>query len=165
MRAGMFDDRERYAAYLGATHRAREPLERALDQAGAEQLFAMWPRRKIAAALRADIADLSGEAVVESSPPSAPVPKTPAQMLGILYVLEGSALGARLLIRRAEAMGMSSSFGARHLASQTDTPSAWASFVAVLDAAEMDSEQEAECTAAAIATFAVFEAAVGEAAG
>jgi len=119
MNAGMFDNRERYAAYIGATRRAREPLEQALDQAGAEQLFAMWPRRKIASALRADIANLSGKAVVENNPPSAPVPKNPAQMLGILYVLEGSALGARLLIRRAEAMGMSSTFGARHLASQT----------------------------------------------
>ena len=159
----MFDDWERYAAYLGATLRAREPLEQALDDAGAERLFAMWPDRKIAAAIRADIADLSGEYARECSPPRLSAPKSSAQMLGILYVLEGSALGARLLIRRAEAMGMSSSFGARHLALQTDTPNAWSSFVAILDAAEMDSEQEAQCAAAAIATFAVFEAAVGEA--
>ena len=161
MSAGMFDDRERYAAYLGATLRAREPVEQALDRAGAEQLFAMWPDRRIAAALRADIADLTGAAAeTEEAPPGVPIVNTSAQTFGTLYVLEGSALGARLLKRQAEAIGMSSTFGARHLALQTQTPNAWKKFVELLDAADFDSEQEAECVAAAIATFAVFEAAV-----
>ena len=88
---------------------------------------------------------------------------TIAQTLGVLYVLEGSALGARLLLRRAEALGMNSKFGARHLALQTAMPTAWPNFLSILEAASLDIAQEAECVGAAIATFTLFERAYGSA--
>ena len=48
--------------------------------------------------------------------------------VGLLYVLEGSSLGARLLAKRAEALGFSADFGARHLFSQARNFSNWRAF-------------------------------------
>ncbi len=53
--------------------------------------------------------------------------------LGALYVIEGSALGAMLLRKQAQQLGLSENYGARHLASQTSEPARWRSFVAKLD--------------------------------
>ncbi|MGI4878510.1 MAG: hypothetical protein ACRYG4_13595, partial [Janthinobacterium lividum] len=60
--AGFFADRPSYASYLEATLRARQPLELALTDSGAEALFEAWPDRRIVAALREDIADVTGAA-------------------------------------------------------------------------------------------------------
>ncbi len=55
-------------------------------------------------------------------------------VLGALYVIEGSSLGARVLFSRAVALGLGESFGARHLARQS-TSKGWKTFLEVLDAA------------------------------
>ena len=154
--AGYFGEREKYAAYLKATWRARRPMEFALDRFGAESLFTIWPHRTIGPALRADYRDVSG-----CEPPDgekeAMIIITSAQALGILYVLEGSALGARILTPRASALGMGAKFGASHLSLQVSTPGAWKMFLAVLEAAEFDRTQEEVCIEAALDTFARFE--------
>ena len=56
--------------------------------------------------------------------------------LGLAYVLEGSALGARLLDRQARALGLDAGFGARHLAAQTADLAAWHTFLGALEAAD-----------------------------
>jgi len=160
--AGYFLDRPSYAAYLRATLRARQPLELALNQCGAETLFALWPDRAIASALRTDIEDVTeAETPAEDNPVGLGQVFSQAQAIGTLYVLEGSALGARYLAPRAHSIGMSPTFGARHFARQTAIPKTWSTFLAVLEALSFDAAQEDECIAASIAAFDRFERAYG----
>ena len=72
-------------------------------------------------------------------------------------MLEGSALGARILVKRAASLGFSDAFGARHLCAQTADPTAWSRFVELLDRWVMTSTEEDECIAGAKAVFACFE--------
>lgn len=90
-----------------------------------------WLPLRIAPALGGDLADLGLMAV---APP--PVPALPdlAAQAGALYVAEGSGLGARLLLRRAQALGLDGGHGARHLAVQTAEPGRWPRFLAWLEA-------------------------------
>lgn len=71
--------------------------------------------------------------------------------LGVLYVLEGSSLGAKLLRRDADKLGFDAHFGARHLAKQDSA--SWKDFVARLD--QCTAEDLASATEAAHATFAM----------
>lgn len=151
--AGFFGSRGAYAGYLGATLRARRAIEDGLDAARIEERFPLWPQRRISEALAADIVDLGG------SLPGAPtaVPHySAAAALGALYVLEGSALGAKLLEKRAMALGMTPDFGGRHFAVQTSRDGAWAELLNVMEHAAFDAEAEAECVASALATFDLF---------
>jgi heme oxygenase len=78
-------------------------------------------------------------------------------LIGTLYVLEGSILGSQLLFRRAQALGLSATHGARHLALQSGGVDEWRRFLALLEATEpFDLERAA---AASLATFAAAESA------
>ena len=59
-----------------------------------------------------------------------------------------SALGSRLLYRRAEALGMTASFGARHLAVQSAPSDQWRSFLTLLEAKPLDIELVAQSAGA-----------------
>lgn len=69
------------------------------------------------------------------------------EQLGALYVLEGSLLGAGLLMTRAVHLGLTESFGARHLARQCRERSRWPIFLAHLEAVD-DFDVEAACAGA-----------------
>ena len=114
---------------------------------------AAWRAKAVGHLIEADLADLG-----------IPVPPVEASdlaldgdgLLGVLYVLEGSSLGSRLLYRRAEALGFSASYGARHLA-HASGPESWRDFLGVLETQhELDLD---EATAASLATFRAAEAA------
>nr|CAD6415447.1 heme oxygenase [Rhizobium sp. Q54] len=67
-------------------------------------------------------------------------------LLGMLYVVEGSSLGARVLYRQAQQLGLSGSFGARHLAAQAESVERWREVVRLLEEApdlNLDSMVEA----------------------
>lgn len=132
--AGMFGSIAGYRRYLEATWRVRIELEQALDASGAEQLFPAWPRRRIAPLIAADVADLGGS--LPSPVVNPPRLFSPSELLGVLYVLEGSSLGARVLVRNAADLGLSGAFGARHLDAQAGDRATWAEFLAVLTASD-----------------------------
>jgi len=160
MDAGFLENRQQYARYLEATWTARKPAELSLDASDAATLYAAWPERGVCDALSQDMDDIAPSRPVED--PSWDRPRetlSPGQMLGILYVLEGSALGARLLEQRAAAIGMTPAFGARHMARQTAQPRGWAGFVAVLESTTLDPADDALCMDAAVDTFDSFESA------
>ena len=157
---GLLGSHESYGDYLHATWTARRPIELTLETSKAAAVYASWPERSVCAALSQDIADISGR------PPADPprqnhraAPLTVAQALGVFYVLEGSALGARVLERRALAIGMTPTFGARHMARQTAHPKAWAVFVDLLDSTPLSEPDDLACVTAALATFQAFETA------
>ena len=69
-----------------------------------------WTQEEDAAVM----ADLGVDATAPTGA-IAPLPDA-STLAGVLYVLEGASLGAKLLRRRAAALGLSEAFGARHLA-------------------------------------------------
>jgi heme oxygenase len=78
------------------------------------------------------------------------------ELLGVLYVLEGSGLGARIILGRVAHLGLGPEFGARHLHAQAGAPGAWREFTSLLDNAVLTDEEEQACFAAAEATFEAF---------
>ena len=109
--------------------RFREPLESALR---ASDPAHEWSLLELAAALRSDLTDLGHPAeAVENII----IPELDERCFrwGVLYVLEGSALGAVLLSKSAAELGLSDSNGARHLALQTGERKRWPRFAEILD--------------------------------
>lgn len=58
------------------------------------------------------------------------------EFLGCAYVIEGSALGARVLYKRAQELGLHAGHGARHLAEQSATLDNWRAFTGLLETVE-----------------------------
>jgi heme oxygenase (biliverdin-IX-beta and delta-forming) len=129
---GPFSNRASYLRYLEGMAHFRARLEPVLGDMRYDDSFEGWRPGLILADLHRDLADLGG---------SVPVPGhqigpagNRAGLFGMLYVLEGSAIGARLLMKRAAELGYTAAFGARHLAAQTARPDSWMRFVRLLDA-------------------------------
>lgn len=150
---GSFSDRASYARYLQQIYAFRMPIERALDALDWPSRLGSWRAKAIGELIEADLADLG-----------LPIPSIEATeldldgdgLMGVLYVLEGSSLGSRLLYRRAEALGFTATYGARHLA-HASGPESWRDFLGLLEAQHtLDLE---EATAASLATFRAAEAA------
>jgi heme oxygenase len=130
-RVGHFDDIGAYSRYLSGMARFRGEVEPALSETDLPAEFGNWRPGLICRELERDLADLG----CRPPPPahSFALPGDVPGLLGVLYVLEGSALGARLLVRRAAALGLTSDHGARHLAAQTRRPDGWTGLVGLLD--------------------------------
>jgi heme oxygenase len=95
-----------YRLFLSAQAAAFLPVEAALDAAGAEALVADWPARRRSSLLRNDLAALAAPLpALEPAPALRGVP----EILGALYVLEGSRLGGAML-RRGVAAGAPQAF-------------------------------------------------------
>lgn len=150
--AGMFETLEGFRRYLAATFEMRARYEQLLDLNHAERVWADYPRRKIASLVARDIEDLGGVAIEHEQDEQKMY--SAGELLGVMYVLEGSALGARILVKSVADMGLSASFGARHLFAQADDRGAWRSFIKAMSASA-----EPACHDAARKTFDAFAAA------
>ncbi|WP_417309530.1 biliverdin-producing heme oxygenase [Devosia sp.] len=146
---GAFDDLDSYKRYLLATYRFRIPLERRLENVDWPVGLGEWRPRRIGAQLQADLDDfgLPFPDLEQFDPPL-----EQSRIYGALYVLEGSSLGARVLLRRAETLGLSGDFGARHLAVLSAGDS-WRGFLTQLEAVQPFDIDLA--TSASLDTFAV----------
>ena len=84
-----------YRMFLEASGAALLPLEQALIDAGVHRHFPDWPSRSRGAAILEDLARVRGDV------PVCPViePLNTGVMFGTLYMLEGSRLGARVLLQ------------------------------------------------------------------
>lgn len=91
-----FESISGYGRFLSASAAALTPLELALERAGVAAWLDDWPDRSRRAALSNDLVAL-GLAL-----PALAAEPTPSRGFGVglLYVLEGSRLGARFLARR-----------------------------------------------------------------
>lgn len=142
---GDLDSDASYRRYLVGMTAFRLAVEPSL--AGAS-LPATYRPLTIACDALADLADLA----LPVPPPLAFKANLSSDAaLGVLYVLEGSSLGAQLLVKRAATLGFDGNYGARHLARQTASLEGWRNYLKLLDEAkpfDMD-----VCAAAAIATF------------
>jgi len=126
---GMFDDKESYRRFLTGSYWFRKSLQAACAR------IDFWPIELWLEELVLDLHDLGDTDIVPVTmrPISAP---TRADQLGLLYVLEGSGLGARLLLRRTEKLGYGPEYGARHLYQQTADRQRWPACLALLEASD-----------------------------
>jgi heme oxygenase len=150
-----------YAAFLRGSAAAVFPLENALEAARVASILPDWELRSRRNALSLDLADL-GE-TVEPIPPFTAT-DTDAFSFGILYVLEGSRLGAALLASRmpkypSERAGMATRY-LKHGAGQ----GLWPSFLEHLEAAQSVRSAPHEAVSGAQSAFAAFAAAYSAAA-
>lgn len=120
-----------YAIFLLANATPLFALETALERGGVDTLLTDWPQRSRRNALARDLARFD---LVVSEPPS-PTLTSQSEQLGVLYVLEGSRLGAQLLSRRVAQSADEAVLAARAFLQAGDSAQ-WRSFVDVLETAE-----------------------------
>ncbi|HVK80817.1 MAG TPA: biliverdin-producing heme oxygenase [Verrucomicrobiae bacterium] len=114
---GALDSIPGYARYLIGQHAFRAAVEAWL--ADFPVATDAWRPQRLAAELRHDLTDL-GLPLLAPSAISAHAPNENFVM-GVHYVLEGSALGARVLTKHVEPLGITRDHGARHLWAQSDS--------------------------------------------
>jgi heme oxygenase len=144
------------------------PIELGLREAGVARLLPDWPARERRFALERDLAALG----IELPPARAcAIPGDAGSVFGWAYVLEGSRLGARLILRSVAASPDPDVRGGTGFLRQGEGMGLWRSFVAALSAIDDDEEAIARACAAARAGFGRFlaaacrAAAAGEATG
>ena len=150
--------RDDYVRFLAANAAALLPIERALEHAGVRRLMTDWDERRRSNTILADLDRLGGTA----KPLVWNAGLTRARMLGTLYVLEGSRLGARFLVqsvmRSHDPVVRDATAYLRH----GEGRRLWPSFLSLLEHEARD-DDVTEMTAGATAAFAFFaEAAARE---
>jgi heme oxygenase len=139
-----------YRRFLQASAAALLPLEAALEQAGVVEAFPDWSERSRRTAIITDLASLGS-----SVPPLVSVaPLTPGGVFGTMYVLEGSRLGAKFLLKTVADAADPRIGEATAYLSHGAGKRLWQSFLAKLSEQACD---EDEAIAAACDAFAAFE--------
>jgi heme oxygenase (biliverdin-IX-beta and delta-forming) len=151
---GEIATREDYSRYLRAMTRFRGAIEPRLEAFDGAELFKPTMIRDC---LIEDCGDLG---VTGLAPLTTTIDGAGEHRLGVAYVLEGSSLGAALLIKAAKALGFDGAHGARHLTRQVERRSNWTAFVDHLD--RLPAVDMTEVIRAANATFALARAAAGD---
>lgn len=140
-KVGTLESVPAYHRYLTGMHVFRTAVDSGLRSHAFPPAFDGWRPTLIADELQKDMADLSLRPAADAAP-AIDVPGDLSELVGMLYVLEGSTLGARILVKQAAALGFDAANGARHLARQTGDPASWGRFQAILescaDAIDMD---------------------------
>jgi heme oxygenase len=146
-----------YRRFLEASAGALLPLEAALVEAGVAKMFPDWPERVRSDAIAVDLERLGKEAHATVSV----LPLTRSGMIGTMYVLEGSRLGAKFLLKTvADAADPRIGEATAYLGHGAGKR-LWQSFLARLAIEEACDEDEA--IEAARSAFAAFEQAADRA--
>lgn len=134
-----------YRAYLRGMHAFVASL---VPGVAAQASAWGWALPDWQAQLARDLDDMHDRAPQLDAEVAAPLHD--GEALGALYVLEGSALGARLLLRDATALGYRAGHGASFLEAhaRADGGQRWPRFLAMLDTPEHSPHHAAACTAA-----------------
>lgn len=150
-----FETLASYTRFLTAQYLFQEELKALYTDPQLIQIVPDLPERCRAEQAKADLIDLqtSIPAPVTGAVQDPPV----AEALGWLFVSEGSKLGAAFLIKRAVALDLSDSFGARHLGEPTGgRADGWKRFIRTLDDLPMSAEQEQQIDKGALDAFQRF---------
>ena len=137
-----------YRRFIRGQAAAFLPLEARLDAAGASAIVPDWDERRRSHLIRQDLAAL-GEPI--PVPPADLPPMSEAAQLGAIYVLEGSRLGGKYLLR-----AVPEAFPRRFLSSR-QAPGAWRKLLELIDDKLYGSEDQYAALAAARDAFALFE--------
>lgn len=123
---GALDSEARYRRFLRGLYAYRAPVEAFLRGAAWPACLGDWRPQEISGLLAQDLADL-GEALPVGE--TVELSNDRETLIGLSYVLEGSALGARILIGHAAELGFDEHNGARHLKKQASDLTNWRSFI------------------------------------
>ncbi|RON30132.1 biliverdin-producing heme oxygenase [Pseudomonas lini] len=147
-----FETQANFARFVVAQYLFQSELVSLYNDVQLTAIVADLPARCRAEAAKADLADLETELPEQVA--GAVNNPTKAEALGWLFVSEGSKLGAAFLIKRAVGLGLSETFGARHLAEPAGgRAEGWKSFVKTLDSLAFSAQEEAELDKGAIDAF------------
>lgn len=151
---GEFDSEASYRAYLSGMAAFRLGVEPLLAPERLPADLAGYQPSLITDELLRDLDDLG----IPHPQPAAMtgIGGSGDDIFGVLYVLEGSALGAKLLVKSAEKLGFDGQRGARHLVRQSASLDTWRDYLGRLDTAE-----ELDLERAAAAASRTFDAAQG----
>ncbi|MBA6421554.1 biliverdin-producing heme oxygenase [Pseudomonas sp. 5Ae-yellow] len=162
-----FSNRERFACFLRMQlrlHYATAPL---YQNPALQAMLPGLAERNRLDAVQLDCADfnLSEQQQEEDRLAGTSIKPTNTQeAIGWLYTHEGSTLGAAFLLKYAkDQLGLSESFGARHLAGHTEGRGLhWRQFKQALDNLDLTPEARTEAVEGARAAFAFVRASVEE---
>ncbi|WP_244473802.1 MULTISPECIES: biliverdin-producing heme oxygenase [unclassified Methylobacterium] len=145
-------ERGAYVGFLAAMAAALVPLEADLAASPPEALPPDWPARRRTDAIRADLAALGHPA-----PPAPAMSRAqpPAEVAGLLYVLEGSRLGGQMLLRQALASPDATVRDNTRFLRQGEGQRLWPSFAAWLETRPASDADGA--VAGALRAFSLFE--------
>ncbi|MBL0841294.1 biliverdin-producing heme oxygenase [Pseudomonas mediterranea] len=147
-----FETPASFARFVVAQYLFQSELVALYNDAQLSALIPDLPARCRADAAKADLADLDTD--VPAPVAGALDNPTMAEALGWLFVSEGSKLGAAFLIKRAVNLGLSETFGARHLAEpEGGRAEGWKTFTRILDELSLTEQQEAEADKGALDAF------------
>jgi len=147
-----FETQANFARFVVAQYLFQSELVALYNDAALTAIVPDLPARCRAEAAKADLADLETE--VPAAVAGAVKNPTQAEALGWLFVSEGSKLGAAFLIKRAVGLGLSETFGARHLGEPTGgRAEGWKSFVKTLDGLTLSAQEEVDLDKGAIDAF------------
>lgn len=142
-----------YAEFLLMSAAAILPLENALEAANVAAILPDWVERSRSAAILADLADLSLSAPAGRSIDGDQRLTDEAYQFGMLYVLEGSRLGARVILR--ELQGSMQPLPVRYLSHGQGQPM-WQTFVRSLEASSAANQNRELAISGATAAFNMF---------
>jgi heme oxygenase len=143
---------DHYSAFLSASAAPLIALEQMLENAGVKDLLPEWPARRRTEVITNDLMSLSIPVTVLQLRRALP---TRSEIYGILYVLERSRVGARLLYARIQASDDAQVRGASAYLGAHD-PALWRSFLKVLEATPEITELQ-DLVAGALFAFALFQ--------
>ncbi|MCJ8056970.1 biliverdin-producing heme oxygenase [Shinella curvata] len=151
---GGFDTIDQYRRYLVGLTRFRAAMDEALRHV-AWPVCWEWRPTAVSDVLERDNVDLGLSAIDIRNAHFGMRLANQSALLGALYVIEGSTLGARILQKRAAALGFDEFLGARHLAVMSKDIAHWQSFLLLLDEAQNFDVERAAASANAVFAFAL----------
>ncbi|KTC55000.1 heme oxygenase [Pseudomonas fluorescens ABAC62] len=150
-----FETQANFARFVVAQYLFQSELAALYNDAELIKLVPDLPARCRAEAAKLDLADLDTD--VPAAVAGAVSNPSKAEALGWLFVSEGSKLGAAFLIKRAVSLGLSETFGARHLGEPAGgRAEGWKSFTRTLDGLQLNAEEEAAVEKGAVDAFVRF---------
>ena len=151
-----FSSRARYGLFLRVQSEFHRDIDALYDAPALDALLPDLKGRRRLGLVRQDLSDLEIVSMQDGTEPAfaeGAAIDVPAA-LGWLYVAEGSNLGAAFLLKEATKLGLSESFGARHLAGAPEGRGLhWRTFTGALDAIELSQAEEDRVIAGANAAF------------
>lgn len=152
-----FSSRERYGQFVKVQHAFHRDIDALYADAVLDALLPDLQGRRRLGLIERDLVDLGAPTLTFDAPPAfaAGASRDLPTAFGWLYVAEGSNMGAAFLLKWAkEKLGLSESFGARHLAGAPEGRGLhWKTFAAALDDAVFLPEEEERVIQGAEAAF------------
>jgi heme oxygenase len=166
----VLDGEDGLAAYRRML-RAYAPLHARIDAAIVASAHLLprgfdWRARLKSGWLDCDLARLGLEPLPQADLPAPPEPDGPAALVGLLYTVEGSTLGGRMIAARLrQRFAIDETNGGRFLAGyRADTMRNWHACCGWFETIAFDEAAVTRAIEVALATFASFEAALDAAA-